>query len=92
MPDKVVAADLSDVVRMGECNELISLAEVEVTLGLFGELVLHDVGRSPLVELVRVRSDSQVDWVRALALSCGVSKVLELLFSFQERSQLTVPG
>jgi len=77
-----VAADLSDVVSVGECDKLVSLAEVEDTLGLFGELVFHDVGRSPLVELVRVRSDSQVDWVRALALSCGVSKVLELLFSF----------
>jgi len=80
VPDEVVATNLSDVVSVGEGDKLVSLAEVEDTLGLFGEFVFHDVGRSPLVELMRVRSNSQVDWVRALALNCGVSKVLGIFF------------
>jgi len=74
VPDEVVATNLSDVVSVSKCNKLVSLAEVEDTLGLFGEFVFHDVGRSPLVELMRVGSNSQVDWVRALTLGCASVK------------------
>jgi len=82
MPDEVVATDLSDVVSVGECNKLVGLAEVKDTLGLFGEFVFHDVGRCPLVELMSVSSNSQVDRVRTLALGYWISKGLSFVFFF----------